>query len=329
MASRGDNPFLNPMVSDWRKLAVCPHGPDSPTFIQRMKFWRSSLEPALLLASEAEIRKCSDDPEKGGKRRAVESDKISQPRMLVEVSVHPDTGKIIPLIFRTPGYLLSGAPLMVSALLPYKSPVTAFISQFFFQTYNVGFTATHRNRSLTDSSNPSQNPLYLSATSLLLAAAGASPIYMMKKLKVTTKTQSFVSRLVPPPLFALLGGMNVLLMRIAEREEGIQVVDAAGNIVGVSRKAGKKAVNETALSRSALFGVTALVPLLVRRSPIMLENPGVFVVMKSLIAALTYGIMIQASFGLFPQHGKIKRDDLEDDLKDKTTESDLFYHRGL
>ncbi|XP_072281117.1 sideroflexin-4 [Pyxicephalus adspersus] len=259
-----------------------------------------------------------------------QDEKVMEARRLVQVSVHPDTGTIIPTIFRPPGLFVVGAPLVVGTLMPHRGVISAFIPQILFQSYNVGFTVMNSNLSVKTQQSLSQNPLYLSGSALYVACVGTLPIYFANRLNLSGPiTQNFIHRILPPPLFALLGALNVFLVRSFEMSGGIQVMDGAGNVVGVSPEAGKKAVKETALSRAFLCGVTALTPSLVRRSPHMLHNPGIFTIIKLLIGALTFGIMTPISFGLFPQQGKINRDDLEAELKEKTSDSELFYHRGL
>ncbi|XP_077311587.1 sideroflexin-4 isoform X1 [Lithobates pipiens] len=301
--------------------------PDSPSFLQRCFYWHDALDPSLLLSSDAEIKKRKDLL---GTHGESDDEKVAEARRLVQVSVHPDTGTITPLLFRPTAFLFAGSPLLVTTLLPHQGVMSAFISQLFFQVYSAGFTVINRNLSGKAKNLLSQHPLYLSGSVLCVACFGAMPLYVVKRLKLSgPSTHSFIGRILPPPLLALLGGLNVLLVRSSEMDRGIQVVDQAGNVVGVSPSAGKKAVKETALSRAFLCGVTALTPSLVRRSPHMLRNPGIFTVVKLLIATLTFGIMTPISFALFPQQGKIKRDSLEDELKEKTSATELFYHRGL
>lgn len=51
---------------------------------------------------------------------------------------------------------------------------------------------------------------------------------------------------------ACAGAANVYLMRFKETRAGITVTDKDGNALGVSKKAGTKAVNLTALTRVIL-----------------------------------------------------------------------------
>ena len=46
--------------------------------------------------------------------------------------------------------------------------------------------------------------------------------------------------------------LNVILMRLNELDVGIEVLDKDGNIVGTSKLAAKKALQETAITRALL-----------------------------------------------------------------------------
>ncbi|XP_069835775.1 sideroflexin-4 isoform X2 [Dendropsophus ebraccatus] len=278
---------------------------DSQSFLQRHAHWHNVLDPSRLLASH-----------------------VTEAGKLCQASVHPDSGHVLPLIFRPPVYILLGAPLVAAALIPHTKVMSSFLFQLPFQTYNAAFTAMHGNHSQQVGKSP--NLLYMSASALYLVCMGAAPVLAMKRLGIRSPSNSsFFSRILPPPLYALLGGLSVVLIRFPEVESGVQVVDREGNVVGASHRAAEKAMKETALSRSALFGVTALIPSVMRRSPHMLRNPQMFTLLRNLAALITFGIMVPVSFSIFPQKGSIRRDDLEEELKLKTEEPELFYNRGL
>uniref|UniRef100_A0A8B9SKP4 Uncharacterized protein n=1 Tax=Anas platyrhynchos TaxID=8839 RepID=A0A8B9SKP4_ANAPL len=73
-------------------------------------------------------------------------------------------------------------------------------------------------------------------------------------------TQLVVKKLLPVPLFGLTSAFTVVAVRSPEFENGIEVMDRNGKVLGVSKKAGEKAVKETALSRGVLFGTAFFLP---------------------------------------------------------------------
>ena len=61
-----------------------------------------------------------------------------------------------------------------------------------------------------------------------------------------------IAECIPWFAVACAGAANVYLMRFKETRTGITVTDKDGNALGVSKKAGTKAVNLTALTRVIL-----------------------------------------------------------------------------
>ncbi|XP_073525197.1 sideroflexin-4-like, partial [Phyllobates terribilis] len=164
---------------------------------------------------------------------------VTEATKLCAASLHPDSGHVLPLIFRPPVYVLLGAPLVVATLVPHPAVTTAFLFQLPFQTYNAGFTIMNGNRSVLEKS---QHPLYLSASILYLTCMGAAPALAMKRLGVRSPAvHSFFGKILPAPLYALLGGLSVALMRFSEVERGVQIMDRDGDVVGTSYRAAEKA----------------------------------------------------------------------------------------
>ena len=69
---------------------------------------------------------------------------------------------------------------------------------------------------------------------------------------LTPAVKNLVQRFVPLPAVMTASTLNVVLMRMHEVDEGIDVVDKQGNVVGTSKLAAKKALKEMAVTRAAL-----------------------------------------------------------------------------
>ena len=69
---------------------------------------------------------------------------------------------------------------------------------------------------------------------------------------MTPAVKNLVQRFVPLPAVMTASTLNVVLMRMHEVDEGIDVVDKQGNVVGTSKLAAKKALKEMAVTRAAL-----------------------------------------------------------------------------
>ncbi|MBN3324328.1 SFXN4 protein, partial [Atractosteus spatula] len=162
----------------------------------------------------------------------------------------------------------------------------------------------------------------------------AIPQYMMKHYGMKNPTvQLFFRSVLPVPLFALLSAFSLFVVRSEEFENGIQVFDSNGNAVGMSQKAGLKAVTETATSRAVLIGTTTVVPNLLisflRRTKFIQGRPLLLAPLRHITAALVFGLMIPVSFSLFPHAAKVQNKNLEEEIQALTADTHLYYHRGL
>ncbi|XP_064174161.1 sideroflexin-4 [Anguilla rostrata] len=300
---------------------------EGQSFLRRLRLWINILDPVSLLSSDGEIKKArsllgSADPK--NKREANDAWKLSLS------SVHSDTGTIHPTIFRPPAFLPVAAPLVIASLLPHKGVRPAFLWQFLLQSYSAGFNFSNRNATATkDNKTTLKQALLIVGSVTYATCAGTIPQFVMTRYGLrSTSVQVFCRSMLPVPLAALLAAFNVLVVRAEEIENGVRVFDSSGNSVGISQKAGSKAVNETALSRAAMMGTT--VPALVLGgSALLLRHSLLVAPVRHISAALVLGLMVPLSFSLFPQLCTIQRDDLENELQTATTDKQLFYHRGL
>ncbi|KAM4704405.1 sideroflexin-4 [Rhinophrynus dorsalis] len=307
------------------------------SFFSRILRWFDILDPTTLLASNGEITNSKTMLEGLASSSAEDPQqdrKVEYARKLCEASLHPDTGNIIPTMFRPPAFMPLATPLAVATLLPHQGTKPAFFWQLLFQSYSAGFNLMNRNETYKgDKTDPFQSVLLVGSVAYAVCL-GAVPQFVMNRYKLTGPgMKTFLTRIVPVPLVTFLSAFNVVAVRMPEVDRGIEVKDKEGNTVGVSVQAGKKAMKETALSRAALMGVTAVVPsvlhYVLQGSRFVLRNPMALAPIKHVAAGLAFGAMVPVSFSLFPQHGTILRSDLEDELQGLTSDSELFYHRGL
>ncbi|XP_042557335.1 sideroflexin-4 isoform X4 [Dipodomys spectabilis] len=142
-----------------------------------------------------------------------------------------------------------------------------------------------------------------------------------------------IKRALPIIFFAQVSAMNVFASRSLEPIRGIQVMDKEGRVIGLSRKAGEKAVRETSISRAVLFGISALIPevftYFYKRTLFYLENPWSLWTAKLSCTVLVMGLMVPVSFSMFPQVGRVQSRKLEEEIQSSTEETELFYNRGV
>ncbi|NXW29556.1 SFXN4 protein, partial [Phaetusa simplex] len=207
--------------------------------------------------------------------------------------------------------------------------------QFVFHTYTTGFTLLNGNGTVKVEEYPlQQKQIFYGLGAISYAACiGALPLLFMNRYTLKSSvTQLVVKKLLPAPLLGLMSAFTVAVVRSPEFENGIEVMDRNGKVVGVSQKAGEKAVKETALSRAVLFGTTFFLPALltyfVERAKFAKTPRALASVRMFMITSVLAG-MLPVSLSMFPQCGEIKRTDLEPEILSSTEETELFYNRGI
>ncbi|NXS10992.1 SFXN4 protein, partial [Neodrepanis coruscans] len=312
---------------------------EGQSFFQRFRLWLDVLDPLLLLKSSDEIKR---------RRLLIQTNEktLSEPiqnnqvfrsvvKVLTESSVHPDRNEIIPVLFRPPSFMPISLPLS-SALNPgFIFTYNLLFLQFVFHTYTTAFTLFNGNGTskAKDYSLEEKQILYGLGAISYAACVGALPLIFMNRYTLKSAlTELIVKKLLPAPLLGSTSAFTTVMVRSPEFENGIEVMDRNGKVVGVSRIAGEKAVRETALSRGILFGTTFFLPevfmYFVQRAKLVTNPRGLAFVKMLGIASVLTG-MIPVSLSMFPQCGEIKRADLEPEILSSTEETELFYNRGI
>ncbi|NXY50017.1 SFXN4 protein, partial [Ceuthmochares aereus] len=207
--------------------------------------------------------------------------------------------------------------------------------QFVFHSYTTGFTLVNGNNTAkAEEYSIQEKQVFYSLGAISYAACvGAFPLVLTNRYTLRSPLTEFIVRkLLPAPLLGLMSAFTAAVVRSPDFEHGIEVMDRNGKVVGVSQKAGEKAVRETALSRGVLFGTTFFLPNVlthfVQRAKFV-KTPRTLAVVRMLFIMLVLSGMLPASFSMFPQRGEIKRADLELEILSSTEETVLFYNRGI
>ncbi|XP_033276826.1 sideroflexin-4 isoform X2 [Orcinus orca] len=275
------------------------------SFIQRFLQWTELLDPTNLVVSivqEAWKRSLS--------------------------TVHPDSSKLIPGPFRPAALLPFTAPMVFLSMLPVKSLKSMILPQVSFYTYSTVFNIVNGNASYDR--RPHESILVGAGVIASSTFFGLFP----RLLQVRFSLNSILSRnVIPVVILAQLSGMNVVASRSLEPLRGIEVMDKDGSVIGYSRKAGTKAVKDTATSRVVLFGTSAFIPevfsYFFKRTQFFLQCPWSLWALKLSCTILVMGLMVPVSFSVFPQIGRIQCSELEKEIQSATEETELFYNRGV
>lgn len=93
---------------------------------------------------------------------------------------------------------------------------------------------------------------YTGAVTAAISISVGLGMLLKKANGLSPSTKSMIQRFVPLPAVATASTLNVILMRLHECNEGIDVVNKQGEVVGTSKLAAKKALQEMAITRALL-----------------------------------------------------------------------------
>lgn len=291
---------------------------------------------------------------------AVPSDELQRAQTVLAVSA--PQGSLAPMPCRTAGWGLATVPVMwfmiSSARYHPSSVIRIVIGQWLNQTLNALITYNNRPPSLGsgDAGQDDQR----AAAAYLAACAAAIPIAVGSALAAQRFAPTF-ARFAPYPGVALANTVNTCLMRSEDWREGLPVYSAAAanphrakraggakmlatadsgdgdeRLVGRSLVAGRRAVAETALTRTLIpLANFVAVPIIVGATEIA-RGPGrprSLALQLGVTAAVLVGAIPLAS-AVTPPIGTVDIDDLEPALARSARARDpsvrgLRYHRGF
>ncbi|KAM7168522.1 sideroflexin-5 isoform 4-T4 [Macrochelys suwanniensis] len=218
--------------------------------------------------------------------------------------IHPDTNEKIFMPFRMSGYIPFGTPIVVGLLLPNQTLASTVFWQWLNQSHNA--CVNYANRNATKPSPTSKFIQgYLGAVISAVSIAVGLNVLVQRANKFTPATRLLIQRFVPFPAVASANICNVVLMRHTELEEGIDVLDSNGNIVGSSRIAAKHALIETALTRVVLpMPILVLPPIIMsilEKTSLLRSRPRMVLPVQGLVCLAAFGLALPLAISLFPQ----------------------------
>ncbi|XP_011408559.1 PREDICTED: sideroflexin-5-like [Amphimedon queenslandica] len=308
---------------------------DQSTFNGRLRHFIDIVDPRTLFTSNQRLEasvKLLEDFKEGKIGPNVTNKELWEAQKIKQAIIHPDTGKKVPLPFRMSGYVPFGSVTVVGLLLPNPSFSQMIFWQWLNQSHNAG--VNYANRNATKPTPTSKFILgYVGAvTSAVSIAVGLSKL-IKKAQNLKPVTKILIQRFVPFPAVASANVCNVILMRNNELSEGIEVVDKDGNSVGTSVVAAKQAVFETALTRIFLPAPILVLPPIImsfiEKTSFWSNYPRMRMPLSASIATLCFAVTLPVAIALFPQYTKIPVTKLEKELQEATTDSHLYYNKGL
>jgi tricarboxylate carrier len=314
-----------------------PNSPRFPTdtFLGRYLHYLDVIDPRTLFASEKKINHALSllSAYKAGHIPPGTTNKdLWEAQKLKQAIFHPETGEKIFAPFRMSGYVPFGWITVTGMLLPNPSWPTLIFWQWMNQSHNACVNYANRN-----ATNPQPLSTYIKSYAAAVSAAvgiSASLTYFIKKSDGLSATRKLIiQRFVPLPATSLASTLNVLCMRSAEMETGIDVFDENGNKIGTSKVAAKRAVIDTALTRAflpvpLLLAPPCIMPFL-EKFKFVNQSKVRHIFVNAIVCTISFGLSLPVALALFPQISKIETSKLEDSIQKSTNSSVLYYNKGL
>lgn len=267
-------------------------------------------------------------------------------KQVLDSTLHPDTGEVIPLPFRMSSYVLSNLVVTLGMLTPNMGTAGTLFWQIANQSLNVAVNTANANKS---------NPLSTTqlVTSYFLAVSGSCGVALglnaiVPRLRgVSQNTKVVLERLVPFAAVVSAGLVNVGLMRSEELRKGITVFDSRTNepikvanpdeTESRSKVAATYAVGETAASRvinaSPIMAIPPLILVRLQRTGMLNSRMKETLVNLGLITVTSF-LVLPFALAVFPQVKTVEVNKLEtkfQGLKNSKGEEikEVWFNRGM
>nr|XP_014126938.1 sideroflexin-5 [Zonotrichia albicollis] len=294
---------------------------EQSSFYGRFRHFLDIIDPRTLFVTESRLKEAVqllEDYKHGTLPPGVTNKQLWGAQKIKQAIIHPDTNETIFMPFRMSGYIPFGTPISVP--------------QWLNQSHNACVNYANRNASKP---SPTSKFIqgYLGAVISAVSIAVGLNVLIQRANKFTPATRLLIQRFVPFPAVASANICNVVLMRHTELEEGIDVLDTNGNIVGSSRVAAKHALLETALTRVVLpMPILVLPPIIMsvlEKTWLLRCRPRMLLPVQSLVCLAAFGLALPLAISLFPQMSEIETSQLEPEIAMATTSKTVVYNKGL
>ncbi|NXE28654.1 SFXN5 protein, partial [Ardeotis kori] len=275
------------------------------SFYGRFRHFLDIIDPRTLFVTESRLKEAVqllEDYKHGTLPPGVTNKELWGAQKIKQAIIHPDTNETIFMPFRMSGMVCPDQTIVVGLLLPNQTLASTVFWQWLNQSHNA--CVNYANRNATKPSPTSKFIQgYLGAVISAVSIAVGNALY----LYFATEAASLIIMLFSSSASANI--CNVVLMRHTELEEGIDVLDNNGNVVGSSRIAAKHALLETALTRVVLpMPILVLPPIIMsilEKTSLLRSRPRMILPVQSLVCLAAFGLALPLAISLFPQMSEV------------------------
>lgn len=305
------------------------------TFMGRFNQNMDIIDPRTLFVSNEKLNesiKLLDDFKTGKINPSVTNGQLWEAQKITQSTLHPDTGEKIFMPFRMSGYVPFNSPILAGLLMPAPTMAQTIFWQWLNQSHNACVNYSNRN-----ATKPTKISTFVQGYSGAVTAAITISVTLNLLLRrannLTPAVKSLVQRFVPLPAVMTASTLNVVLMRMHEVDEGIDVVDKQGNVVGTSKLAAKKALKEMAVTRAALpiplLTIPPIIMTFLEKTSLLKKNPRLNMPFNMLVCSVTFFYALPATIAIFPTLTEVNVKELEPEIQKSSKEPSVYYNKGL
>lgn len=303
------------------------------TFTGRAKHFFTVTWPGNLLTSNEQLEAAKNLVEAyrlGAEPPQTSDDQIWEAKKLYDSAFHPDTGEKMLLIGRMSAQVPMNMTIVGAMMTFYRTTPAVIFWQWLNQSFNAIVNYTNRSG---DKPIPTKTLLqaYIGAT------GGALTVGLGLK-SLTKSMPPLVGRLVPFAAVAAANCINIPLMRQSELINGVPVMDAEGNKVGVSSIAARQAVGLTVISRVSMalpyMVITPVIMNQLDKKAFMKRMPWLASPIQIALVGVILSFATPLCCAIFPQTNSIGLSSLEADLQESIRKNDdkidhVYFNKGL
>jgi sideroflexin-5 len=267
---------------------------------------------------------------------------------------YADSGQPVFLPFRMSCFVISNLVVTAGMLTPNLRTTGTLLWQITNQSLNVAINSANANKS-TPLSTSQLSKSYLLAVSASCSVAVGLNALVPRLKRLTPKTRTILSRLVPFAAVASASALNVFLMRSEEIRQGIDIYPAQPphapersspnnsdtdsdpcppQSLGKSRTAAFHAVSQTALSRvlnaTPIMVIPPLILFKLQQQSWLRPRPRLVLPVNLGLILTTSIFALPLALGAFPQRQRIGVERLEREFLGRGGEGgQVEFNRGI
>jgi sideroflexin-5 len=274
---------------------------------------------------------------------------------------YADSGQPVFLPFRMSCFVISNLVVTAGMLTPNLRTTGTLLWQITNQSLNVAINSANANKS-TPLSTSQLSKSYLLAVSASCSVAVGLNALVPRLKRLTPKTRTILSRLVPFAAVASASALNVFLMRSEEIRQGIDIYPvqpphapersssrspsvqpnnpdndsdpSPPKSLGKSRTAAFHAVSQTAISRvlnaTPIMVIPPLILVKLQQQSWLRPRPGLVLPVNLGLILTTSVFALPLALGAFPQRQRIGVEKLEKEFLGRGGEGgQVEFNRGI